>query len=317
VLVLLAVVLVAVAVGAVAFGRGAGSVARARSAKRIATVLIVGCLVLLAVGFTQFRFLRESTTAGTVILALDVSESMSRDDVAPTRMQAAKAAARAFLADLPSDVAVGLVVFSGDAQVLEEPTTTRSAIEDALVGLPRGEGTVLGDGLASALDAVVERWAADGDGPAAVVLLSDGRDTGSVVTPEDAASRATDLEIPVYTVVVGADPGGGAGGANLGLMSAIARSTGGQSFTATTSNGLIDVYRTIQDRLATALAITDFGAWFVGAAGLLAIGATISLLVALRSESSVTRKRPPLVRRDAPRSRRPPRDRARAARPRR
>jgi Ca-activated chloride channel homolog len=320
VLIVLAVVVVAVVGLALAFGRGAGDFRTARSAKRVATVLIVGCVVLLAVGFTQFRFLHQSTSAGTVVLALDVSASMSRDDVEPTRMQAAKAAAEAFLADLPSDLGVGLVVFSGQSQTLAAPTTDRSTIDDALSGLPRGDGTVLGEGLDTSLDTIEQRWTDDGKGPAAVVLLSDGRDTGSLVPPAEAAARAARLDIPVYTVVLGQDLSGEETGANIELMAQIARSTGGQAFTATTANRLVDVYRTIGDRLQVALAITNFGAWFVGAAGVLALGATIALLMALRAEAAAgtaTKPKPRLVPRDVPRSRRPRTGRGPGGRPRR
>jgi Ca-activated chloride channel family protein len=318
VLILLAVVVVGVVVVAAVFGRGSGTFRTAQSAKRVATILVLGSLILLAVGATQFRFLHQSASSGTVVLALDVSASMSRDDVLPTRMQAAKAAARQFLSDLPSDVAVGLVVFSGQAQTLAQPTTDRSTIDDALVGLPRGDGTALGDGLDTAISTIEQRWAADGHGPAAVVLLSDGRDTGSTVTPDAAATRAANAEVPVYTVVLGKDLTDPGSGANIELMSHIADTTDGDAFTATTANGLLAVYRTIQDRLAVALAITDFGAWFVGAAALLAVAGTIAILVALRAEASsgTTRKRPP-VRRDVPRSRPRRTDRGRAARPRR
>jgi Ca-activated chloride channel family protein len=251
------------------------------------------------------------------MLALDVSESMSRDDVAPTRIQAAKTAARDFLGDVPSDVAVGLVVFAGTAQTLAQPTTRRTVVEEAFVGLPRGEGTVIGDGLDTSLDDISQAWAANGHGPAAVVLLSDGRDTGSATSPESAAQRARVLGIPVYTVVLAPTTSGEAA-QNIDLMSSVARTSGGEEFTATTANGLIDVYRTIQDRLTTALAITDFGAWFVGAAGTLAVAATIALLLAIRAENAPARARtPPPARRDVPRSRRPRTDRGRAARPRR
>jgi Ca-activated chloride channel homolog len=316
VLVLLALGVVAVVAVAVLFGRGSGDYGAAQRAKRIAIILMIGAVVLLAIGFTQFRWLKQSGSAGTVALVLDVSNSMSRDDVAPTRMQAAKEAARTFLDELPEDLAVALVVFSGQPTVLAAPTKVRSTIDDALVGLPRGEGTVIGDGLDTALDSIEERWRTDGKGPAAVVLLSDGRDTGSVISPELAAQRAARLGIPVYTVVVGQDLGESSG-ADLGLMADIATRTGGEAYTASSASGLIEVYRTIQEKLSTDLAITNFGAWFVGAAGLLALAATFSLLYALRTEAAAgtTKKQP--VRRDVPRSRPPRKGRAKATRPRR
>jgi Ca-activated chloride channel family protein len=313
----LAVAVVVVVILAVWFGRGS-EFGTARRAKRIATVLVMGSLLLLLAGATQFRFLRQAPSAGVVILTLDVSNSMSRADVEPTRMQAAKAAARDFLDGLREDLSVGLVVFASQAQVLVDPTTEREAVSDALVGLPRGAGTVIGDGLDLALATIEERWSAQGKGPATVILLSDGRDTGSAVPVGEAAARAAEMDVPVQTVVVGRDlaDGGDGGGADVSLMAEVAETSGGEAFTATTASGLLEVYRTIEDRLAVRFAITDFGAWFVGAAAILAVAGTIALLVALRTESQLGAATP-AVRHDVPRSRPPRTRRVRGGRPQR
>jgi Ca-activated chloride channel family protein len=252
-------------------------------ARRIPILLIVGALVFLGFGLTQFRFLRERESAGTVMLVLDVSESMSRTDVEPSRLEAAVAAARVFLDGFPAELEVGFVSFAGQAELLVPPTVERSAVDNVLVTLPRGEGTVIGDGLAAALDALEAAWQEDGQGPAAVVLLSDGRDTGSIVAPEVTADRALELGVPVYTVVLG-QGAIGAGGANEELLQQIADTTEAESFTATSAGGLIDVYQTLQTRLSTELAISDYGALFVGISALFAIAATVSILFTLRTE---------------------------------
>jgi len=257
---------------------------RARRARRAAVVLIVGAVAPAAVGFTQLRFLRRAE-AGTAMLALDVSESMSRDDVEPSRLDAATDAARAFLDGLPEDLAVGLVTFSGTAETLVPPTTGRDRILAALNELPRGEGTVIGDGMTAALEAIASRWRDEGETPAALVLLSDGRDTGSSVSPEAAAERARELGVPVHTVVLGRDLTGEQAGANVELMARIAEATQGTAFTATTAGGLLEVYQTLQTRLSIDLAVTNLGAFFIAAAGVLAVAATVALLVALRSEA--------------------------------
>ncbi|HEX6231100.1 MAG TPA: hypothetical protein VF029_05265 [Actinomycetota bacterium] len=67
-------------------------------------------------------------------------------------------------------------------------------------------------------------------------------------------------------------------------MGWIAETTGGSAFTATTAGGLIDVYETLGTRLSTELAVTSFGAFFIAAAGGLAVAATLALLVAIRAE---------------------------------
>ena len=105
------------------------------------------------------------------------------------------------------------------------PTTT-TRCRAALGELPRGEGTVIGDGLSMGLDAIDAQWAETGTGPAAIVLLSDGHDTGSEVPPQEAADRAAALEIPVYTVVLG--PQDGNHGANADAPRADRHHDGGQ-----------------------------------------------------------------------------------------
>lgn len=252
--------------------------------KRLPILLIVGALVFLALGFTQFRFLRERASVGTVMLVLDASESMNRTDVEPSRLEAAQEAARVFLEELPEELQVGLVTFAGDSSLLVAPDEPRGAVASALDGLVVGEGTVIGDGLSSALDAIEAEWEASGSGPAAVVLLSDGRDTGSTVPPDQAAARASELGVPVHTVVLGQAAATGGGGEASDVLETMAGSTGGSSFTATTAGGLIDIYRTLQTQLTTELAISDYGALFVGISALFAVAATIAILFSLRSD---------------------------------
>lgn len=245
--------------------------------KRIAIGLMVGAVIFLGLAFTQFRYFHEERSSGTVVLAMDVSESMGRTDVAPNRLEAAKAAARGFLDQLPSELQVGLVTFAGQAIVLVEPTTDHREILSALGSLSRSEGTVIGDGITASLDAVETTWEKSGKGPAAVVLLSDGQDTGSLVAPDAAAGRAGGLGVPVFTVVLGpADPGGGH--ANSELLRQIADTTSGSALSAETAAGLLDVYRSLGTQLSTELGISDYGAAFVGVAAVLAIVATAVLL---------------------------------------
>ena len=83
-------------------------------------------------------------------------------------------AARVFLEELPTELEVGLVTFATEARTVVEPTADRVRVEGARA-LARGRGTVIGDGLAAALDAIeARREGAGGGGLEAVVLLSDG-----------------------------------------------------------------------------------------------------------------------------------------------
>ena len=73
------------------------------------------------------RWCPQPRREGTVILAFDVSASMAAPDLAPTRMEAAKAAARTFVQRQPPTVRVGVVAFSGSGLVTQEPTSDRAA----------------------------------------------------------------------------------------------------------------------------------------------------------------------------------------------
>ena len=278
-------------------GKGTPARYRRRSPwrTRLPVLLILGALVFLVLAFTQFQFLQEEGSAGTVVLAMDVSESMSRTDVEPDRLEAAREAARVFLDRLPTELQAGLVSFAAEADVVVSPTAIRREVVAGLEELPRGEGTALGDGLDAALNAIEGELEDDGDASGAVVLLSDGRDCGlapsqcppesigSLVRPADAAARAANLGVEVHTVMLGLDPSTRAGQESFGLLQEIADTTGGSAYTADTASGLIEVYETVETEISTELAISDYGALFVGIAAVFAIAATVLILVGLRS----------------------------------
>ena len=245
---------------------------------------MVGAGLFLALGFSQFRLNRQHTAPGTAVLAIDVSQSMGRTDVLPSRLEAAKTAAQAFLDKLPSDLQVGLVTFAGSAKLLVAPSTDQNLVRQALGSLVREKGTVIGDGVSAALDAIEALRAQGSKGPAAVVLLSDGRDTGSVTPPEEAAARAHTMGVKIYTVVIGQSTAESETGANDELMRQIAQTTDGSAFTAATSESLIRIYEDLGSRLSTEVDVSDFGALFIGVAGIFAIAATVALLVSLRSD---------------------------------
>jgi Ca-activated chloride channel homolog len=88
----------------------------------------------------------------TVLLTIDVSGSMRATDVAPTRLDAAREAARTFVAQLPKNIRVGIVAFASEPETLVAPTTDREAIEAGLQSLTAKSGTAMGDGLMRTLD---------------------------------------------------------------------------------------------------------------------------------------------------------------------
>lgn len=207
------------------------------------------CLLLL---FGQIRLDRNDSTA-TVVLAMDVSESMLATDVQPDRFTAAKAAATSFLDQVPQGFRVSVVTFAGTATTVAEPGKTRREVAEAIEGLIPSRGTVIGDGLAEALDVVESEREGDADLPAAVVLLSDGADTGSVVSPDEAAARARTMAVPVFTVAIVGDEG--SEGGDTDLLRSIASRSGGAMSTAATADELGAVYETLGTRLSSELAV--------------------------------------------------------------
>jgi Ca-activated chloride channel homolog len=91
---------------------------------------------------------------GTIILAFDVSNSMRADDLKPTRMEAAKVAARAFIAKQPSNIKLGVVALSDGSLITQQPTFDREPVLNAVNRLTAQGATSLGRGLLTALGAI-------------------------------------------------------------------------------------------------------------------------------------------------------------------
>jgi Ca-activated chloride channel family protein len=243
--------------------------------RKLPLILVIGAVVCLVVALAQFR-VEKSKATPVIVLVIDASNSMDATDVQPSRIAAAESAAQGFLQKIPPDFAVSLVSFADTPQVLADTTQNHDLVSGALKDPPRGQGTVIGDGLSTALDQIETVWAGSEHGPAAIVLLSDGNDTGSKVAPEDAAARAASLGVPVYTVILGQQ--GGNGGANTPLLSDIASKTGAQVATAQSAGELSSVYDQLGSQLSSQLAISSSAQMFVFLAIALAIAAALVLL---------------------------------------
>jgi Ca-activated chloride channel family protein len=250
--------------------------------RKLPLVLVIAAVVCLVIALAQFRVAKAQKTP-VIALVLDASKSMDATDVSPNRLVAAQNAAQVFVSQLPEDFEVALVSFADKPTLLIKPTDDHNQVSSTLGELPRGEGTVIGDGLSTGLDAIDAQWADTGTGPAAIVLLSDGHDTGSEVSPQEAADRAAALDIPVYTVVLG---DAGSHGANAGLLQEIATTTGGSASTAATSGELSNVYEDLASQLSSQLQISNSAQLFVFLAIALAMAAAVLLLVLTMSKRS-------------------------------
>jgi Ca-activated chloride channel family protein len=181
----------------------------------------------------------------TIVLAIDVSLSMRANDIEPTRMAAAQAAAKTFVQSQPSDVRVALVSFAGSAAVVQPPTRNREELIAAIDRLELQRHTAIGSGILTSLATIFpeqadELTAANVPGgmarafeqsqgrsldaapatpkkvfqpvpagshkSAAIILLTDGRRTTGP-DPIDAARMAAERGVRVYTVGFGTAEG--------------------------------------------------------------------------------------------------------------
>lgn len=170
---------------------------------------------------------------GVVILAIDVSGSMRAEDLKPNRMEAAKEAAKAFVARQGEDVSVGIVSFSGDASLVQSPTTDHGLVVKAIDRLLPQRATAIGRGILTSLDAIFENdeeippslqalqrlEETGGQGPiptappggtlnapATIILLSDGQNN-QFPAPLQIIAEAISRGIRVYTIGVGSPEG--------------------------------------------------------------------------------------------------------------
>jgi Ca-activated chloride channel homolog len=250
-------------------------------------------LVFLIVGVARpHATVRVPREEATIILAIDVSRSMKAKDVQPTRLDAARVAAKTFLDEVPEKFRVGVVSFATRAAVGVAPTEDRKLVTTALDTLKPGEGTAIGDAVALSLVVGQPKDAGAVKPPRAVVLISDGAQDGGRIKPEDAVAQAKKLGVPVYTVLVGTQEGvveeEVTGGyrriirvpPNPETLQQVARGSGGEFFAAPDAEGLQKVYEELGSRLGTKKEdreITDLFAAL--AAGLLLVGGVTSAFV--------------------------------------
>jgi Ca-activated chloride channel family protein len=163
-------------------------------------VLAVAGVVLAVSGphVTMFVPARD----GNVFICIDTSGSMASTDVTPTRAQAAKAAARAFIAESPPGIKIGVIAFSGAAGVVAPLNADHQAVASSLDEIPLPNGaTAIGD----ALKLAAEQFPAQGH--RVIILITDGvNNTGT--DPSEMAQWLGAHHIPVYTVGIGTPAGG-------------------------------------------------------------------------------------------------------------
>ncbi len=264
--------------------------------------LFVVALTLLVVGMAQpMTTVKTPKREGTVILALDVSNSMKADDIKPSRMDAAKVAARAFVDRQPSEVRVGVVAFGDGAVVVQTPTNAHADVIRAIDRLTSEGGTSMGQALVTALGAIagkpvtidLEAVASDSAevdigyfGSASIVVFSDGEET-SQPDPVAVAEVASVAGVRVHTIGVGTPEGAVvqvdgfsvATALDSELLEEVASVTDGSYYEADDADGLAEISETIDLRFKLVSQHTEVSGMFAAAgAGLLVVGALLSIL---------------------------------------
>lgn len=185
--------------------------------------LLIAAIASLVVSFARPEVERDVPSSGTtVMLALDVSTSMCATDVEPNRLSASQAAAQAFVEEQRDGARIGIVAFSGTAQIVVPPTTDTDRLTAAIAGFTTSRGTAIGSATLRAIDAIADvnpdvvpagfeipeadRPAENSDEyqPEIVVLLTDGA-VSAGVDPIEAATQAAERRVRMYTIGFGSD----------------------------------------------------------------------------------------------------------------
>jgi Ca-activated chloride channel homolog len=276
-LVLAALVVAALTAGAVAAARrrrsalvAAGVSAGTRRGFPIGLWLsIAGVAVLGFAAAGPAASVPVTRAAGTVIVAMDVSNSMAATDVVPSRLNAAKKAALAFVGAQPSSVDIGVVAFQSGGLTTDQPSSDHSQAEAAIQRLKISGGTSLAAAILTSLSAITGKPVAIGKdgkvpsigywGSATIVLLSDGGDEGNGDAATAAATAAETAGVHIETVGVGTTAGTTVEVQGYRLQTAldartltdIATTTNGSYHPATKASELDGIASTINLRLTT------------------------------------------------------------------
>ena len=235
--------------------------------------------------------------SGTVILAMDVSSSMSAKDVAPDRLAAAQRAARSFIAAQPSRIDIGVVAFANGALITGRPTGDHAEATAVIRRLKASGGTSLGPAIMAALSAITGRAISVGrDGTvsgigywpsATIVIFSDGQDESPASATATATAAAEKAGVRIDTVGIGSTAGTtvDVDGYHLftaldpGALRSIARATRGTYYPVSDAGQLDRIASTIRLRLTvTSQRLPLAGAFIALAMVLLAAGSVLTVV---------------------------------------
>jgi Ca-activated chloride channel family protein len=289
--------------GAVVSRRRAAALAAAglagpRRARQAGVWLTITGIAVLAIAVAgPAASLPVPRQSGTVILAMDVSSSMSAKDVAPDRLAAAQRAARSFIAAQPSRIDIGVVAFANGALITGRPTGDHAEATAVIRRLKASGGTSLGPAIMAALSAITGRAISVGrDGTvsgigywpsATIVIFSDGQDESPASATATATAAAEKAGVRIDTVGIGSTAGTtvDVDGYHLftaldpGALRSIARATRGTYYPVSDAGQLDRIASTIRLRLTvTSQRLPLAGAFIALAMVLLAAGSVLTVV---------------------------------------
>jgi Ca-activated chloride channel family protein len=265
-------------------------------------LFLVALALLLVASARPMTTIRTPRREATVVLAIDVSNSMAAADVKPSRIGAAKIAAEDFVRQQPAGVRIGVVAFGPSAVIVSPPTFDHAVVVQAIDHLSLGGGTSLASGILTSLDAIagktliINRAALAQDnsgevnigyyGGATIVLFSDGEDT-SQADPVTMARLASLAGVRVQTIGVGTAAGttvqidgfSVATALDSQTLESVATVTNGSYHQVDDQTGLKAISKTINLHFTVVTQYTEVTALFAAAAALLLVaGALISVM---------------------------------------
>lgn len=252
-----------------------------------AVAFLLSLLALVTAMARPSTFVKVPRERATVMIALDVSLSMMATDVSPSRVAAAKAAAKQFVDELPKTFNVGLVSFAGTASVVVSPTKDHSQLKTAIDGLQLDESTATGEAVFAALTALaaVPPDGARGPAPGRIVLLSDGFRTAGR-SNDAAADAARESKVPVSTIAFGTDDGSVELQGQLvpvpvdrDALQQLAEATAGRYYAAASGKELREVYKDLGSSIGFRRVPREITTWFLGLGLMLGFAAGAMSLV--------------------------------------
>jgi len=140
----------------------------------------------------------------SVVVVLDVSNSMAAQDILPDRLERAKISAREFFRQMTGNE-IGLVLFAGSALVYFPLTTDTNTAATFLNSVSTNTISAQGTALDRAIDLALDTFAPKRPAARVVVLMSDGENHEGDIEP--VIERAVDMDVVVYTIGFGSTDG--------------------------------------------------------------------------------------------------------------